>query len=69
MDPDDALDQDRLAGTVVAGERGDLAGWHIEVDAHERLHRPEVLVDPAQAQEGLDRADRLDRWPLRANVG
>ena len=43
--PGDALDQHRLAGAVVAGQRGDLAGGDVEVDVDERVHGAEVLPD------------------------
>jgi hypothetical protein len=69
VDPGDALDQHRLPGAVVAGERGDLAGRHVEVDADECLHGPEVLVDPAEPQERLGASGRLARRRPRLDVG
>ncbi len=69
VDPGDALDQHRLPGAVVAGERGDLPGRNVEVDADERLHRPEVLVDPAEPQERLRASGRRGRRRSRLDVG
>ena len=43
----------RLAGAVVADERGHLARRDLEIDVRERLHRPEVLRDALEAKEGL----------------
>ena len=43
-DPRDALDHRRLAGAVVADERGDLTGSGDQVDAAQRVHRAEVLA-------------------------
>ena len=51
VDAGDALDQRRLAGTVVADERHHLAGAHLEVDVGERLHGAEVLRDPAELEQ------------------
>ena len=51
MNPGDALDQGRLAGTVVADERHDLALSHLEVDVGERLDRAEGLRDVAKIEE------------------
>ena len=45
------LIEHRLAGAVVADERGDLARADVEVDVGERLHRAEVLDDALQAEE------------------
>ena len=44
------LDQRRLAGAVVADQRDDLAGMHVEFDVGQRRHRAEMLGDAAQAQ-------------------
>ena len=55
VDPDDALDQRRLAGAVVADEGHDLAPAHLEVDAVERLDRSEGLRDaPALEQRRFE---------------
>ena len=51
--PRDALDQRRLAGAVVADERHDLAGVHLEVDVRQRLHGAEALRDAAQLEDRL----------------
>ena len=53
VDPGDALDHHRLAGPVVADERGHLACPYVQVHVDERLHRPEVLRDAAEAKERL----------------
>jgi hypothetical protein len=53
MDAGHALDQRRLACPVVADERGDLTGPHVEVDVVQHLHGAEALVHPAQLQDGL----------------
>ena len=53
MDPGDALDQHRLPGAVVSGQRRHLTAREVEVDVREGLHRTEVLADAAQAQERL----------------
>ena len=47
------LDRHRLAGAVVADERGHLAGRNFEIDVRERLHRAEVLRDALEAKEGI----------------
>ena len=52
-----ALDERRLAGTVVADECHHLAAPHLEVDVGQRLHRP----------EGLRNVPELEDW--RAGVG
>ena len=49
--PDDALDERRLAGAVVADERHHLAGPDLEVDLGERLDGAEALRDPPQLEE------------------
>jgi hypothetical protein len=49
MDARDGLDHDRLAGTVVACQRGHLAGRDIQVDLRKCLNGTEVLADAAQA--------------------
>ena len=50
--PGDALDQHRLAGAVVAGQRGDLAGGDVEVDVDERVHRRRSSCStPAQPEQ------------------
>ena len=51
VDAGDALDERRLAGTVVADERHDLAGPHLEVDVGQRLHRAERLREVADLEE------------------
>ena len=50
MDAGDALDERRLAGAVVADERHDLAGAHLEVDVGQR-HRAERLREVADLEE------------------
>ena len=51
MDAGDALDERRLAGAVVADERHDLAGAHLEVDVRQGLHGPERLREVADLEE------------------
>ena len=48
VDTGHRADQDRLAGTVVTDERGDLARRDLEVDPGERVHRSEALVESSQ---------------------
>jgi hypothetical protein len=43
MHAGDGLDQRRLAGAVVAGQRQYLAGMEVERDIAQRLHATEVL--------------------------
>ena len=50
VDPGDALDERRLAGAVVADERHDLAGPHLEVDVVEREDRAEALRDASRLE-------------------
>ena len=47
------LDQRRFAGAVVADQRHDLAGVHVEVDVGQRRDGAEILRDAAQAQHQL----------------
>ena len=51
VDAGDALDERRLAGAVVADERHDLAGPHLEVDIGQRLHGAERLREVADLEE------------------
>ena len=51
VDPCHALDEGRLAGTVVADEGHHLAGTHLEVDVGQRLHRAERLRKIAGLEE------------------
>jgi hypothetical protein len=51
VDAADAFDEGRLAGAVVADERGHLAGAHRQVDGTEHLDGTEALLDPAQLQQ------------------
>ena len=53
VDADDALDERRLAGAVVADERHHLAGADLEVDPVERLHRAERLRDALHSRSGV----------------
>jgi hypothetical protein len=46
--PGEDLHQGGLAGAVVSDQRDHFAAVDIEVDAGERLHGAEVLVDPAK---------------------
>ena len=48
-----ALCEYGFAGAVVAAQRRDLAGGEVEVDAVQRLHGSEVLVDAADLEEWL----------------
>ena len=45
VDAGNALGQHRLAGAVVAAQRGDLAGREVEVDVVQGLDGAEVLVE------------------------
>src|SRR5690606_11331117 len=54
----DSLDEGRLAGTVVADERGDLAGVRLEVDALQHADGAEALHDAGEFDEG-----RIHRAP------
>ena len=51
IDADDALDQRRLAGPVVADESHDLAAADLEIDPVERLDGAEGLRDPPKLEE------------------
>ena len=51
VDPDDALDQGRLSGPVVADESHDLTAADLEVDLVERLNRAERLRDAPRLEE------------------
>ena len=66
VDAGDALDQHRLAGAVVAGQRRDLAGGDVEVDVGERLDGAEVLLDAASRSSGAARVRRAP-LPLRGS--
>src|SRR4029078_10987497 len=44
VDPRDALDEHRLAGAVVAGQGGYLAGGYLEIDVDERVNGAEALA-------------------------
>ena len=56
VDADDALDERRLAGAVVAHERGDLPGVDGEVDVVQHVHRAEALVDRLELEDRLRRS-------------
>ena len=49
----DAAGEHRLPGAVVPAEAGHLARGQVQVHPVERLHRPEVLVDAPQLQQGF----------------
>src|SRR5579871_2243875 len=49
----DAAGEHRLPGTVVPTQAGHLARRQVQVHPVERLHRPEVLVDAPQPQQGF----------------
>src|SRR5262249_2579653 len=49
----DAAGEHRLPGTVVPTQTGHLARRQVQVHPVERLHRPEVLVDAPQPQQGF----------------
>jgi hypothetical protein len=51
--PGEHLHQRRLAGTVLAADRVDLAAAHRQVDLLQRLHAGEGLGDPAHLQDVL----------------
>ena len=69
VDAADALDERRLAGAVVADERGHLAGpVDVEVDVVEHLHRAEALVDARAVPAGVWRSRAVapvKRWSTR----
>ena len=44
------LDQRRFAGAVLAEQRGDLAGAHVEIDVVERQHARKGFRDAARDQ-------------------
>ena len=48
----DRLDDGRLAGAVVAGQRHHLAGMDLEGDFAQGLHAAEVLGDVADGEDG-----------------
>ena len=54
VDAGDALDEHRLAGAVVAGQRGDLPGGMSRSTSVERLDGAEVLADAPQPEERSD---------------
>ena len=60
VDAGETLHERRLAGAVVADQRGDLAGVDREVDVVQHVHRAEALVD-AGASSTAPRC----RWPTR----
>src|SRR3984885_5037179 len=49
----DAAGEHRLPGPVVTAQAGHLASGQVQVHPVERLHRPEVLVDAPQLQQGF----------------
>src|SRR5579862_8007771 len=49
----DRAGKHRLPGPVVPAETGHLAGGQVQVHSVERLHRPEVLVNASQLQQGF----------------
>jgi hypothetical protein len=53
VDPGDALDQDRFAGPIVAGQGGDLAGGNIEIYVDERMNGAEALTDAPKPEKRL----------------
>ncbi len=50
FDPADDLHQRRLAGAVLAEQRHDLAGVHLERDAAQGVDARESLLDPPELQ-------------------
>ena len=52
VDAADALDERRLAGAVVADQRHDFAGIHVEVDVVQDLDCAKALVDTPQREDG-----------------
>ena len=53
MDAGEDFDQRRFAGAVVADQRHDFTGAHVEVDVGQRRDGAEVLGDAAQAEDWL----------------
>ena len=53
LDPGEDLHERRLAGAVLAEQRGDLARDDVEVDAAQRVRGAEHLVDAARAHHRL----------------
>src|SRR3984957_16417088 len=49
----DGAGEHRFPGPVVTAQAGHLAGGQVQVHPVERLHRPEVLVDAPQPQQGV----------------
>ena len=58
----DRLDDGRLAGAVVAGQRHHLAGMDLEGDLVQGLHAAEMLGDVADGKDGGD-FTQLDALP------
>ena len=69
LSPRQALDQRRLAGSVVTDERGDLAGVHLHVDALEHLDRAKALADVLQLDERGFHGTPLSSLPLLTACG
>ena len=61
MNAAQALDQGRLACTVVSEERQHLTGSDLEVDAVERNDRSKTLHRVAYAERGHSRGGRIER--------
>ncbi len=68
VDAGDHLDQCRLAGAVVADQRGNASRRDVEVDVVERGDGTEVLGDPAQGKQDV-RDRRAVRLTVSAGVG
>jgi hypothetical protein len=58
VDAGEDLHEGRLAGTVLAADRVDLAGADVERDLGEGLHTRELLGDRAHLEDGLGCCDR-----------
>ncbi len=58
VDAGEDLHQGRLAGTVLAADRVDLAGTDVERDLRECLHTRELLGDRPHLEDGLGCGDR-----------
>ena len=71
LDPADDLHQGGLAGAVLAEQRHDFSGVHVEAHATERLHAGKPLVDRAELEERRARspaAELRERRPELVDV-
>src|SRR5580693_7903645 len=68
MDSREDLDERRLARAVVAHQRHDFAGAHVEIDVGQRRDRAKALGDAAETENGLrTRGGRVGRFAHRVS--